>query len=197
MKLIGLTGGVGSGKSTVADLLRELGAEVIDADEAAHSAYAPGSPGFDSVVREFGPGCVREGQIDRARLGELVFNDAEARRRLNAIVHPLVRDWMARRTAEAAERGAKIVVHDVPLLFESGLEPMYEEVILVYVPAAVQVKRLVSGRGVPENRARAMIAAQMPMEEKRRRARLVVDNSGSREKTREQVKLLWDRVMVR
>lgn len=197
MKLIGLTGGVGSGKSTVADMLRELGAEVIDADEAAHSAYAPGSPGFDSVVREFGPGYVRDGRIDRVRLGELVFNDAEARGRLNAIVHPLVRAWMARRTAEAAERGAQIVVHDVPLLFENGLETMYEEVILVYVPAAVQVKRLVSGRGVPEDRARAMIAAQMPMDEKRRLARLVVDNSGSREKTREQVKLLWDRLLVR
>lgn len=197
MKLIGLTGGVGSGKSTVADMLRELGAEVIDADEAAHAAYAPGSPGFDSVVREFGPGYVRDGHIDRVRLGELVFNDAEARRRLNAIVHPLVRDWMAKRTAEAAERGAVIVVHDVPLLFENGLETMYDEVILVYVPAAVQVKRLVSGRGVPEDRARAMIAAQMPMDEKRRLARLVVDNSSSREKTREQVKLLWDRVLVR
>ncbi len=185
MKLIGLTGGVGSGKSTVADMLRELGAEVIDADEAAHSVYAPGSAGFDSVVREFGPEYIRDGHIDRARLGELVFNDVEARKRLNAIVHPLVRDWMAARTAEAAERSAAVVVHDVPLLFENGLDRMYEEVILVYVPAAVQVKRLVSGRGVPEDRARAMIAAQMPMDEKRRRARLVIDNRGSREATRD------------
>ncbi|MGA7913113.1 MAG: dephospho-CoA kinase [Candidatus Dormiibacterota bacterium] len=197
MKLIGLTGGVGSGKSTVADMLRELGAEVIDADEAAHAAYAPGSPGFDAVVREFGPEYGRDGHIDRKRLGELVFNDDEARRRLNAIVHPLVREWMADRTAESAERGAEVVVHDVPLLFENGLAAMYEEVILVYVPAAVQLERLRSGRGVPEDRARAMIAAQMPMDDKRRLARLVVDNSGTREETREQVKRLWDGVLVR
>ncbi len=197
MKLIGLTGGVGSGKSTVADMLRELGAEVIDADDAAHAAYAPGSPGFDSVVLEFGPGYVSDGRIDRGRLGELVFNDEQARRRLNAIVHPLVREWMADRTAEAARRGAEVVVHDVPLLFESGLVAMYADVVLVYVPAEVQLERLVSGRGVPEDRARAMIAAQMPMDEKRRLSPLVIDNSGSREETREQVKRLWDSVLVR
>jgi dephospho-CoA kinase len=191
LKLIGLTGGVGSGKTTVEDMLRELGAEVVDADEAAHAVYAPGSAGFDLVVREFGPAYIRDGQIDRARLGELVFNDVEARRRLNAIVHPLVRDWMAARTAEAAQRGAAVVVHDVPLLFENGLDRMYEEVILVYVPERVQVQRLLSGRGLPEARARAMIAAQMPIDEKRRRARLVIDNSGSREATRDQVREIW------
>ena len=197
MKLIGLTGGVGSGKSTVAGMLRELGAEVIDADEAAHAAYAPGSAGYDAVVREFGLDYARDGHIDRARLGELVFHDEDARLRLNAIVHPLVREWMASRTAEAAERGADIVVHDVPLLFENGLEAMYEEVVLVYVAAAMQLERLVSGRGVPEERAQAMIAAQMPMDEKRRLARTVVDNTGTREETREQVRRIWDSVLVR
>jgi dephospho-CoA kinase len=197
LKLIGLTGGVGSGKSTVADMLRDLGAEVIDADDAAHAVYAPGTPGFDEVVREFGPSYVRDGGIDRGRLGELVFNDVEARKRLNAIVHPLVREWMADRTSEAAERGAEVVVHDVPLLFENGLEATYEAVILVYAPEAVQLERLMSGRGVQEGRARAMIAAQMPMEEKRRLARLVVDNSRSRDETRAQVKRLWDGELVR
>src|ERR1051326_4684069 len=101
MKVIGLTGGVGSGKSTVAEMFRDLGASVIDADEAAHAVYAPGTPGFDAVVREFGPEFVRDGAIDRHRLGAFVFNDAAALRRLTAIVHPLVRDWMAARTAEA------------------------------------------------------------------------------------------------
>ncbi|HYR50355.1 MAG TPA: dephospho-CoA kinase, partial [Candidatus Eisenbacteria bacterium] len=110
MKLIGLTGGGGSGKTTVSKMLRDLGAVVIDADEAAHAVYEPGSPGFDAVVREFGPDYVRDERIDRARLGELVFNDAGARRRLNAIVHPLVREWMAARTAEAALGGAAVVV---------------------------------------------------------------------------------------
>src|SRR5437879_13583429 len=118
MKLVGLTGGAGSGKSTVAGMLRERGAVVVDADEATHAVYEPGTPGFDAVVREFGQEFVRDGRIDRARLGELVFSDAEARHRLNAIVHPLVRDLMARWTAEAAERGADVVVQDVPLLFE-------------------------------------------------------------------------------
>ena len=102
MKLVGLTGGVGSGKSTVAEMMRELGAEILDADEAAHAAYEPGTPGFAAVVREFGTDYVREGRIDRKHLGELVFRDPDARRRLNEIVHPLVREWMAARTAEAA-----------------------------------------------------------------------------------------------
>ena len=191
MKLIGLTGGVGTGKSTVAEMLRELGATVIDADEATHAVYAPGTAGFDAVVAEFGPDFVRDGAIDRQKLGALVFNDEDARRRLNAIVHPLVREWMAARTAEAAERGDEIVVQDVPLLFESGLEVLFSSVLLVYAPEDVQLDRLVRGRGVPVNRARAMIAAQMPIDDKRRRAHHIVDNSGTIEQTRRQVEEIW------
>lgn len=191
MKLIGLTGGAGSGKSTVSATLRELGAAVIDADEATHAVYEPGSPGFDAVVSEFGPEYVREGRIDRPRLGELVFHDKDARRRLNAIVHPLVREWMAARTAEAVEAGSEVVVQDVPLLFENGLAGLYSMVVLVYVPEHLQVKRLVDGRGLTHERARAMIAAQMPIEEKRKLASHVIDNSGSREATRRQVDRLW------
>lgn len=172
-------------------MLRSLGAEVIDADEASHAAYEPGSPGFEAVVREFGSGYVRDGRIDRARLGELVFKDADARDRLNAIVHPRVREWMAARTAEAAERGAGVVVQDVPLLFENGLERLYSSVVLVYVPESIQLRRLVEGRGLGEERARAMIGAQMPIEEKRRRAQHVIDNRGSREATRKQVRKIW------
>ncbi|HEY1421018.1 MAG TPA: dephospho-CoA kinase [Candidatus Dormibacteraeota bacterium] len=197
MKLIGLTGGAGSGKSTVDGMLRDLGATVIDADQAAHAAYAPGSRGFDAVVREFGAGFVRDGQIDRARLGELVFGDADARRRLNDIVHPLVREWMAARTAEAALAGAQLVVQDVPLLFENGLERLYEMVLVVYVPEVVQLRRLVDGRGISEARAKAMIAAQMPIEQKRLLAHHVIDNSGSREATAQRVRWLWDTVLVR
>ncbi|HET7466578.1 MAG TPA: dephospho-CoA kinase [Candidatus Dormibacteraeota bacterium] len=192
MKLIGLTGGVGTGKSTVAEMLRELGATVVDADEAAHAVYAPGTPGFDAVVSEFGPDFVRDdGAIDRQRLGALVFNDEDARRRLNAIVHPLVREWMAARTVEAAERGDEIVIQDVPLLYENGLEALFSSVLLVYAPEDVQLERLVHGRGVPEDRARAMIAAQMPIDDKRRRAHHIVDNSGTREQTRAQVEEVW------
>jgi dephospho-CoA kinase len=191
MKLIGLTGGVGSGKSTVAGILRDLGADIVDADEASHAVYAPGTPGFDAVVGEFGTEYVRDGQVDRRRLGLLVFEDADARRRLNAIVHPLVRAWMAERTREAAERGAAVVIQDVPLLYENGLEDLFSSVVLVYVPPDVQLERLVEGRGLDHDRARAMIAAQMPIDEKRRRAHHVIDNSGTRDETRRQVEEMW------
>ena len=187
MKLIGLTGGVGSGKSTVSMMLRELGALVVDADEAAHAVYEPGTPGFEAVIREFGDYYVLDGRIDRQRLGELVFKDAASRRRLNAIVHPLVREWMAAKTAEAADRGAEVVVQDVPLLFENGLERLYSSVVLVYVPEAMQLERLVHGRGFTPEHAQAVIASQVPIDEKRRRAHHVIDNSGSTEQTRAQV----------
>jgi dephospho-CoA kinase len=197
VKLIGLTGGIGSGKSTVAAMLRELGAIVIDADEATHAVYAPGTPGFDAVVRDFGPDFITNGQVDRRLLGALVFADDEARMRLNAIVHPLVRDWMAQRTAEAVQGGAEVVVQDVPLLFETGLERLFSSVVLVYVPQELQVERLVAGRLLPEPRARAVIAAQMPIDEKRRRAHHVIDNSGTVEQTRRQVEEMWAQITGR
>ncbi len=197
MKLIGLTGGAGSGKSTVAGILRDLGADIVDADEASHAVYAPGTPGFDAVVREFGPEYVRGGQVDRVRLGRLVFEDRDARGRLNAIVHPLVRDWMAERTREAAERGAEVVIQDVPLLYENKLEDLFSSVVLVYVPEDVQLERLLEERGLDADRARAMIAAQMPIDEKRRRAHHVIDNSGTREETRRQVEEMWAQITGR
>lgn len=164
---------------------------MVDADEASHAVYEPGTPGFAAVVREFGDDYVRDGSIDRTRLGELVFKDADARRRLNAIVHPLVRDWMAARTVEAAGSGAEVVVQDVPLLFESGLGDLFSSVVLVYVPEDVQIERLVNGRGFTPERAREVIAAQMPIEEKRRLAPHVIDNSGTLGETRKQVGKLW------
>jgi len=197
LKLIGLTGGAGSGKTTVAEMFRELGATVVDADEASHEVYAPGSPGFDAVVSEFGPEYVRDGRIDRERLGELIFQDEDARHRLNAIVHPLVRLWMSARTIEAERDGADVVIHDVPLLFENGLQDIYSDVVLAYVPEALQLRRLVEGRGLAKDRAEAIIASQTPIEEKRGRAQHIIDNSGSREATREQVKNIWAEVSAR
>jgi dephospho-CoA kinase len=194
LKLIGLTGGAGSGKSTVAQMLRDLGAVVLDADVAAHRVYEPGSLGFDLIESEFGPDYIRDGKIDRARLGELVFRDAEARARLNAIVHPLVREWMAAETADALMRGAEVVVQDVPLLFENGLERLYSDVVLVHVPEELQVERLVHERGLDEDRARAIVAAQMPIDDKRTKAGFVIDNSGSLDETRRQVEKVWVRV---
>lgn len=193
MKLIGLTGGAGTGKSTVANMLRDLGAAVVDADEATHAVYAPGTLGFDAIVAEFGEDYVRNDQIDRARLGELVFHDEGARMRLNAIVHPLVRQWMADRTVQAMMRGADVVVQDVPLLYESNLQGLFSGVVLVYAPAEVQLQRLVD-RGIARDRAQAIIAAQMPIDEKRPLADYVIDNSGSRDETGRQVEEVWTKV---
>jgi dephospho-CoA kinase len=194
LKLIGLTGGAGSGKSTVAHMLRELGAVVLDADVAAHAVYEPGSLGFDLIAGEFGADYIRDGRVDRACLGELVFRDPDARARLNAIVHPLVREWMAAETANALMHGADVVVQDVPLLFENGLENLYSDVVLVHVPQEMQIERLVHARGLDEDRARAIVAAQMPIDDKRDKARFVVDNSGTVEETRRQVEDVWARV---
>jgi dephospho-CoA kinase len=197
LKLIGLTGGAGSGKSTVAEMFRDLGAAVVDADEATHAVYAPGTPGFATVVREFGEEFVRSGEIDRKKLGEVVFNDPAQRRRLNAIVHPLVRQWMAERTAEAVEGGAEVVVQDVPLLFENGLQGLFSGTVLVYARPAIQVRRLIEERGLSAARADAMLAAQMPIDEKRPLADFVIDNNGSLDETRRQVEEVWARVRPR
>lgn len=190
MRLIGLTGGVGSGKTTVAAMLRELGAAVVDADEGARAVVEPGTPGLEAVVKEFGQDFLRDGRLDRDKLGALVFRDPAARERLNQITHPLVRDWMAARTAEALQTHGT-VVQDVPLIYENGLESLFDSVILVYAPAEVQVRRLLQGRGFTEERARAVIAAQMPIDEKRRRAAHIIDNSGTQAQTRAQVERLW------
>lgn len=176
-------------------MLRDLGAVVFDADDAAHAVYEPGSVGFEEIVREFGDEYGRDGRIDRAKLGDRVFHDEISRLRLNEIVHPLVREWMAERTAEAALAGAEVVVQDVPLLFETGIERLYSNVILVYVPESLQLTRLVEGRGLSEDRARAMVASQMPIEEKRKLAHHVIDNSGTPEETRKQVEWLWTHVV--
>lgn len=193
MEVIGLTGGIGTGKSSVAAMLRELGAAVVDADEAARAVVEPGTPGLAQVIGEFGAGIAPGGHLDRERLADIVFNDPVKLARLNAITHPLVREWMARRSLEAFQEGARVVVQDVPLLFENHLEELFKGVILVYAPADEQLRRLV-GRGLREDDARARIAAQIPIEEKRRRATWVVDNSGPVEATRRQVERLWTEI---
>ena len=188
MRLIGLTGGIGTGKSTVSGMLRALGATVIDADEGARAVVEPGTPGLRAVVAEFGQSVLgADGGLDRAALAEIVFKDPDRRARLNAITHPLVREWMAERTAAATG----VVVHDVPLLFENGLGAAYERTVLVYAPDAVARERLVA-RGLSEEQARARMAAQMPVEEKRALADLVIDNSDGLPETERQVRELWE-----
>ena len=194
MEVVALTGGVGSGKSTVAGMLRELGATVIDADEAARAVVEPGTPGFLQIRDAFGERYVRAGRLDRAALAELVFHDPEALRRLNEITHPLVRQWMAERQQEAEARGEERVVLDIPLLFENGLQDAFATILLVYAPPDLQLRRLVEGRGFTDEDARARIAAQLPMAEKRGRATYVIDNSGSPSETRRQVEEIWSRI---
>jgi dephospho-CoA kinase len=194
LKLIGLTGGVGSGKSTVAGMFRDLGAEIVDADEATHAVYEPGTEGFDAIVHEFGMDFVSDGRIDRGKLGNLVFRDPRARKRLNEIVHPLVRQWMADQTAAAVERGTDVVIQDVPLLFENGLQGLYSATILVYARPGSQLARLVQQRGLSVTRAKRMLASQMPIDRKRPLADYVIDNDGDLDDTRRQVEDVWSRV---
>ncbi|HKF74647.1 MAG TPA: dephospho-CoA kinase [Candidatus Dormibacteraeota bacterium] len=192
MKVVGLTGGIGTGKSTVAVLLRERGATVIDADEATRAVQAPGSEGLRRLVEEFGSGILTAGgELDRARLADIAFRDADARGRLNGIVHPLVREWMADRQREAAERGDPVVVLDIPLLFESRGAAAFQTVVLVYAPEEVAIARLVEQRGMSEEQARARIAAQMPIEEKRRLATHVIENTGSLAELKARVDAVW------
>lgn len=177
MLALGLTGGIGAGKSAVTGLLVELGAAVIDADVVAREVVLPGTPGLAAVVDAFGPEVLRaDGALDRPALGQRVFGDDEARRRLNAIVHPLV----GRRTLElwAQADGADLLVHDVPLLVENGLAPRYHLVAVVHAPAALRLTRL-ERRGLPPHEARARMRAQATAEQRRAVADVEWDNSGS------------------
>ena len=175
-------------------MFHALGAAIVDADEATHAVYAPDTPGFDAIVAAFGPQFVRDGNIDRAKLGELVFNDPLARKRLNAIVHPLVREWMAARTVEAVDQGADVVIQDVPLLFENDLQGLFSSTVLVYARPETQRARMVEGRGLARDRANSILASQMPIDEKRVLANFVIDNNGTREQTRAQVQKIWEQV---
>jgi dephospho-CoA kinase len=197
MRLIALTGGIGTGKSTVAGFLRDLGLTVIDADEATRAVQAPGSPGLRQLVEAFGPEILQPGgALDRPRLAAIAFGDAAARRRLNEIMHPLVREWMAERQREAAERGEEVVVLDIPLLFETRGPEGFDAVILVYAQEEVQLKRLMEQRGMDEQAARDRIAAQMSIEDKRRLATHVIVNTGTIEDLRAEAERTWADVMA-
>ena len=191
---IGLTGGIGSGKSTAARRFAELGALVVDADAIAREVVEPGTPGLAAVVAEFGERVLdADGRLDRPRLGELVFADEAARARLNAIVHPLVRARVAE-ILGAAPAGT-VTVQDVPLLVETGQAGSFDLVVVVEAPADVRVDRLVRDRGLPADQARARIAAQATDEQRRAAADVVLANDGTPEDLRAQVDRLWaDRV---
>ena len=182
MLRVGLTGGIGSGKSEVARRLASRGAVLIDADVAARQVVVPGSPGLAQIVAAFGDVLQPDGSLDRERLGAIVFGDPGRREQLNAIVHPLVRQWMeaAERTAvQAAGPPGPVIVHDVPLLAESRGKAGFDLVVVVDVPPELQVDRLVRLRGMTQEQARARLAAQASREERLAVADIVIGNSGS------------------
>jgi dephospho-CoA kinase len=191
---IGLTGGIGSGKSTVAGLLAARGAQVVDADRIAREVVEPGTPGLEAVVAAFGSGVLTpEGALDRPALAAVVFADPEARRRLDGIVHPLVR---ARATElVAAAPPDAVVVQDVPLLVETGQAGSYDLVLVVEADTDTRVRRLV-GRGLSEDDARARISAQATDEQRRAVADVVLDNSGTVEALEAQVERFWSERVV-
>ncbi len=187
---VGLTGGVASGKSAVSTVLDELGAVVVDSDVIAREVVAPGTPGLTAVVGEFGPQVLAEdGSLDRPALGRLVFGDDDARRRLEAIVHPLVRARAAE--VEDAAPSGSLIVHDIPLLVETGQGERFEIVVVVDVPEEVQLERMMADRGWTREDAQARIDAQAGRDERLAVATHVLDNTGTREELRHAVEELY------
>jgi dephospho-CoA kinase len=180
LRVVGLTGGIASGKTTFADALRARGVPVVDADALARASVAPGTPALAEIARAFGRDVLAaDGTLDRKRLGALVFADAEARRRLEAITHPAVRAAMAAETARLAAARHPLAFYDTPLLYEVGLDRDLDSVAVVWVPREVQRARLEARDGLGPGEAEARLAAQLPIDEKAARADFVVENTGA------------------
>ncbi|WP_110589238.1 dephospho-CoA kinase [Microbacterium suaedae] len=198
MPLIALTGGIASGKSTIARRLAEHGAVVVDADQTVRDLQRPGLPVFDAIVDAFGTAVVADdGSLDRAALGAIVFADAEHRERLNAIVHPAVRDETQRRFREAfAADPRAVVVYDVPLLAEARGTGEWDLVVVAHAPAEARIRRMVADRGMTREDAAARVRSQVSDDERLALADVVIDTSGSLEETLHQADLLWTRLDV-
>ena len=188
--LVGLTGGIATGKSTVSAMLRRLGCVIIDADVLAREVVAPGEPALAEIVREFGPAVLQpDGTLDRKALGAIVFGDADRRRRLEAITHPAIRARFAARLAALEAEGFDgIVVFDAAVIVESGGHRMLDRLIVVVTDEATELGRLVARDGIDVAEARRKIASQMPLTEKAKLADHVIDNSGDRAATEAQVR---------
>ena len=192
MLTVGLTGGIGSGKSAVSALLVARGAALVDADANARIVVAPGTPGLAAVIAEFGQDLLLpDGSLDREALGRIVFGDPDKLARLNAIVHPLIGQESARQVAAAEQAGATVLVHDVPLLVENGLQGLYDAVVVVAASPETQLDRLVRLRHMTEADARARIAAQAPLVDKLAVATYVIDNDGPLSALEPQVDRVW------
>lgn len=197
MLRVGLTGGIGSGKSAVSALFVARGAMLVDADLNAREVVAKGTPGLAAVVAAFGREMLTaEGELDRPALGRVVFADPARLAQLNAIVHPLVGELSARQTAAAEEAGARVLIHDVPLLVENDLQSRYDAVIVVAASPETQLDRLTRLRGMSPEDASARIAAQAPLAEKVAAATYVIDNDGPRDALAPQVERIWQALLT-
>lgn len=186
--IVGLTGGIASGKSTVANLIRSKGYTIIDADVEARLAVERGEPAYNEIVAFFGKEILLDDQqINRAKLGEIIFNDEEKRQKLNSIVHPDVRRRMLNKREEAMHKGEKLIIMDIPLLFESKLTGMVEKVLLVYVDEQTQLQRLMERNQFTEEEALARIRSQMPLKDKVPLSDAIINNNGSIEETEAQL----------
>lgn len=198
MKLVGLTGGIATGKSTVASTLRERGASIIDADKLAREVVKPGQEAWHETVAAFGSEILRGDQtIDREKLRKLVFNNSEARKKLESITHPRIRKLAQERIQESAARGAEVIVYDAPLLFENQVHLWLRPIILVACRPDIQKKRLQDRDLLTEEEVRRHLEAQMSLQEKRKLADFVIENDGTLEELRRQVKELWKKLTQR
>lgn len=198
MLRVGLTGNIAAGKSTVARVWQELGGTVIDADQLAREVVEPGAPALAEIVQAWGAGVLdASGALDRAVLRHIVFGDAEARARLERIIHPAVAALRERAYHRARERGERIVVADIPLLFEVGLENEFDLLVLVDAPEPAREERLIRNRGLSHEDARRMIEAQMPSAAKRARADYIIDNAGTPSELRRRAVDVWGELQRR
>ncbi len=195
MKVIGLTGGIATGKSAVASLLSELGARIIDADELAREVVKPGREAWQDIVEAFGTEILREDKtIDREKLRKIVFRDPKARKRLESITHPRIRTLAQQRIQNLAAEGAGIIVYEAPLLFENQVHLWLRPVILVACDLATQKHRLQERDGLNEEEIQQHLKAQMSLEEKRKLADFIIENNGDLEELRRQVEAIWEKI---
>ena len=191
MKILALTGGIASGKSTVAKFFEELGAVILEADQEAHQCYAPGTDLFQELQKRYGPQIVSAGKIDRRRLGEIVFVDPTERQWLESKTHACAREHIAEKLRQIAKKNPPLVLVEAALHVETGYYREFEGLIVIYVPEAVALERLQRREGLNAEQAKRRIASQMPIEDKKKQANWLIDNSGSLEETKKQVTRLY------
>jgi len=197
VRIIGLTGGIASGKSTVAGLLRQMGVEIIDADQLSRQVVTPGESAYNEIVNEFGTTILNEDlTINRTALGKIIFADPAARLRLEAITHPAIRNLAKEELFKLKNSGGPVVVYMAPLLIEAGASSIVDEIWVIYADRETQLKRVIARDNVSMEEALQRIDAQMPMEAKKLYASIVIDNRGSKEELADQVRKLWEKEVL-